>query len=61
MSPHHFANMYKRKTRQSDKEREMEAKIEHAIAFAFSPAVFHPVKTLHKCRRFFRRGKQSNQ
>ena len=59
MSPHHFANRYKRGFRQSDKEREFEAKIEHAIQFAFSPAVFHPIKTVNRLRRFLGRGSQS--
>lgn len=59
MSPHHFANRYRR--RQSDKEREFEARVEHAIQFAFSPAVFHPIKTVNRLRRFLGRGSQSKQ
>jgi hypothetical protein len=61
MSPHHFANMYGRRQRQSQKEIEFEAKVEHAIQFAFSPAVFHPIKTVNKLRRFLGRGSQSKQ
>lgn len=61
MSPHHFANMNKNRRRQSQKEAEIEAKIEHALQFAFSPAVFHPIKTVGRLRRFLGRGSQSKQ
>jgi len=53
--------MYGRRQRQSQKELEFEAKVEHAIQFAFSPAVFHPIKTVNKLRRFLGRGSQSKQ
>lgn len=59
---HHFAKRYARGYRQSDKEREMEEKISQAVSFAFSPAVFHPIKTVNRLRRFLGgRGSQSKR
>lgn len=59
MSPRHFSDAMFRRHKPTQSELEMEAKIEHAIAFAFSPAVFHPIKTVGRLRRFFKRGSQS--
>jgi hypothetical protein len=61
MSPHHFAKLYKKGYRQSNTEKIFEEKVEHAISFAFSPAVFHPIKTVTRLRRFLVRGSQSKQ
>jgi hypothetical protein len=58
MSPRHFSNAMFR--RQSQKEREMEEKIEHAVSFAFSP-VLHPVKTVRDIKRFFKRGQRQSE
>lgn len=52
MSPRHFSKLFSAGYRQSQKEREFEEKVEHAIAFAFSPVV-HPVKTWGKLKRVF--------
>lgn len=55
MSPRHFSRIWSGNFyRQSDKEREVEERVEHAISFAFSPVV-HPVKTWGKLRRVFTR------
>jgi hypothetical protein len=45
---------------QSQREREMEEKIEHAISFAFSP-VRHPVKAVRNIKRFFKRGQRQSE
>ena len=58
MSPHHFSKAMFR--RQSETEREMEAAIEHALSFAFSP-VRHPVKALRDIKRFFKRGQRQSE
>lgn len=52
MSPRHFSKLFSAGYRQSQQEREFEEKVEHAIAFAFSPVV-HPVKTWGKLKRVF--------
>jgi hypothetical protein len=58
MSPRHFSKaMF---SRQSQKEREMEEKIEHAISFAFSP-VLHPIKAVRDIKRFFKRGQRQSE
>jgi hypothetical protein len=53
MSPRYFARLWSGELRQSQREREMEEKIEHAVAFAFSP-VRHPVKTWRDIIKFFK-------
>lgn len=53
MTPHRFADLFKNQRRQSQREREMEEKIEHMVAFAFSP-VRHPVKTWRDIINFFK-------
>ena len=61
---HHFANQYKRMRkgqRQSDHEASLEYAIENAVAFAFSPAVFHPVKSTRRVLRFLQRDKKQSQ
>jgi hypothetical protein len=58
MSPRHFSKAMFR--RQSEKEREMEAAIEHAISFAFSP-VRHPAKALRNIKRLFKRGQRQSE
>ena len=58
MSPRHFSKaMF---SRQSQKEKEMEEKIEHAISFAFSP-VRHPAKALRDIKRLFKRGQRQSE
>ena len=52
MSPRYYSKfVYGR--RQSQREREVEEKVEHAISFAFSP-VRHPVKTWRDVIKFFK-------
>jgi len=58
MSPRHFSKAMFR--RQSEKEREMEAAIEHAISFAFSP-IRHPVKAVRNIKRLFKRGQRQSE
>jgi hypothetical protein len=53
MSPHHFAKL--NRSRQSQTEREIEERVEHALSFAFSP-VRHPVKAFRDIKRLFKRG-----
>jgi hypothetical protein len=60
MSPRHFSKLFASGYRQSEKEREIEAKIEHAIAFAFSPVV-HPVKTWGNLKRVFKRYRRQSE
>lgn len=58
MSPRHFSKaMF---SRQSQKEREIEAAVEHAISFAFSP-VLHPVKAVRDIKRLFKRGQRQSE
>lgn len=58
MSPRHFSKaMF---SRQSEKEREIEAAVEHAISFAFSP-VLHPVKAIRDIKRLFKRGQRQSE
>ena len=58
MSPRHFSKaMF---SRQSEKEREIEAAVEHAISFAFSP-VLHPVKAVRDIKRLFKRGQRQSE
>lgn len=53
MSPRHFSRIWSGNFyRQSEKEREFEEQVEHAISFAFSP-VIHPIKTWGKLKRVF--------
>jgi hypothetical protein len=52
MSPRHFSKLFASGCRQSEREAELEQKIEHAISFAFSP-VTHPRKTWSKLKRVF--------
>jgi hypothetical protein len=58
MSPRHFSKAMFR--RQSQKEREMEAAIEHAISFAFSP-VMHPIKTWGNLKRVFKSNRNQSE
>lgn len=60
MTPHHFANMFNGRRRQSQTEREIEQRIEHAISFAFSP-VRHPVKAVRDIKRLFKRGQRQSE
>ena len=60
MSPHHFSKLFASGYRQSEREREFEEKVEHAIAFAFSPVV-HPVKTWGKLKRVFKRDPRQSE
>jgi hypothetical protein len=46
--------------RQSEKEREFEKKVEHALAFAFSPVV-HPVQTVSNLKRVFNRYRRQSE
>jgi hypothetical protein len=46
--------------RQSEKEREFEKKVEHAISFAFSPVV-HPVQTVNNLKRVFKRYRKQSE
>jgi len=46
--------------RQSQAEREMEEKVEHALSFAFSP-VRHPIKVSKNILRFFKRDKRQSE
>jgi hypothetical protein len=58
MSPRHFTKaMF---SRQSQAEREMEERVEHAISFAFSP-VRHPIKVSKNILRFFKRDKRQSE
>ena len=59
MSPRHFAKMNPNYRRQSEQTTELEMKVEQAWQFAFSPSVFHPIKTVGRLRRFLGRGTQS--
>jgi hypothetical protein len=62
MSPRHFADRYRRQSHGqpvSQREEELELKIEHAIQFAFSP-ITRTYKHIARSRRFFRRGRQSD-
>ena len=58
MSPRHFSRAIF--GRQSQIEKEFEAKVEHAIAYAFSP-VLHPVKTWAKLKRVFTRYRRQSE
>ena len=58
MSPRHFSKAMFR--RQSQKEREMEAAIEHAISFAFSP-VMHTIKTWGNLKRVFKSNRKQSE
>jgi hypothetical protein len=58
MTPHHFARLSR--SRQSQTEREIEERIEHALSFAFSP-VRHPVKALRDIKRLFKRGQRQSE
>lgn len=58
MSPRHFSRAIF--GRQSQIEKEFEAKVEHAIAFAFSPVV-HPIKTWGKLKRVFKRDPRQSE
>jgi|694.fasta_scaffold02115_52 hypothetical protein len=58
MSPHHFAKL--NRSRQSQTEREIEERVEHALSFAFSP-VRHPVKAFRDIKRLFKRGQRQSE
>ena len=58
MTPHHFSRIGR--GRQSQTEREIEMRVEHAISFAFSP-VRHPVKALRDIKRLFKRGQRQSE
>ena len=61
MSPRHFSKMWSNsRLSQSQREREMEEKIEHAISFAFSP-VRHPVKAVRDIKRLLKRGQRQSE
>jgi hypothetical protein len=45
---------------QSQREKEIEEKIEHAISFAFSP-VRHPIKAVRDIKRLFKRGQRQSE
>jgi hypothetical protein len=60
MSPRHFSRLLASGYRQSEKEREFEKKVEHAISFAFSPVV-HPVQTVSNLKRVFKRYRKQSE
>ena len=53
MSPRHFSKIWGGHASQSQREKEIERKVEHAVSFAFSP-VRHPVKAVRDIKRLFK-------
>jgi hypothetical protein len=60
MSPRHFARLFASGYRQSEQEAAFEKKVEHALAFAFSPVV-HPVQTVSNLKRVFTRYRRQSE
>lgn len=53
MSPRYFSRFRSGEFYQSQREREVEQRVEHAVSFAFSP-VRHPVKTWRDIIKFLK-------